>query len=83
MAELRSGDPDFYKNFLRMSVTDFDHLLELISANIRKKDTWITKSITPGKRFAVILRYLATGKLSCLNAFRQMEFLHILFLGDS
>nr|CAI5822663.1 unnamed protein product [Callosobruchus analis] len=61
MAELRSGDPDFYKNFLRMSATDFDHLLELISTKIRKKDTWMRKSITPGERLAVTLRYLATG----------------------
>nr|CAI5864629.1 unnamed protein product [Callosobruchus analis] len=43
MTELRSGDPDFYKNFLRMSATDFNHLLELISAKIRKKDTRMRK----------------------------------------
>nr|CAI5863553.1 unnamed protein product [Callosobruchus analis] len=61
MAELRSGDPDFYKNFLRMSATDFDHLLELISTKLRKKDTRMRKPITLDERLAVTLRYLATG----------------------
>nr|CAI5863554.1 unnamed protein product [Callosobruchus analis] len=73
MAELRSGDPDFYKNFLRMSATDFDHLLELISTKLRKKDTRMRKPITLDERLAVTLRYLATGKSSCLNAFSQMN----------
>nr|CAH7725872.1 unnamed protein product [Callosobruchus chinensis] len=79
MAELRSGDPDFYKNFLHMSATDFDHLLGLISAKIRKKDTRMRKLITPGERLAVTLRYLATGKLSCLIAFSQMRFMHNIY----
>nr|CAH7742893.1 unnamed protein product [Callosobruchus chinensis] len=59
MAELRSGDPDFYKNFLHiMSAIDFDHLLESISANIRKKDSLMRKPISPAKRFVVcVLRH--------------------------
>nr|CAI5867145.1 unnamed protein product [Callosobruchus analis] len=44
-----------------MSATDFDHLLELISTKLRKKDTRMRKPITPGERLAVTLRYLATG----------------------
>nr|CAI5863552.1 unnamed protein product [Callosobruchus analis] len=44
-----------------MSATDFDHLLELISTKLRKKDTRMRKPITLDERLAVTLRYLATG----------------------
>nr|CAH7719935.1 unnamed protein product [Callosobruchus chinensis] len=47
-----------------MSATDFDHFLELISANIRIRDTRIGKSITPGERLAVCLCF-AISKFSC------------------
>lgn len=63
MLELRKGDPEYYKNFLRMSAADFEYLLELISPRIKKQDTRMRKAITPGERLAVTLRYLATGKL--------------------
>nr|CAH7724530.1 unnamed protein product [Callosobruchus chinensis] len=65
-----------------MSATDFNHLLGLNSAKVRKKDTRMRKSITTDVRLAVTLRYLATGKLSCFIAFSLMKFMHIFFLGN-
>nr|CAI5857662.1 unnamed protein product [Callosobruchus analis] len=77
MAELRSGDPDFYKNFLRMSATDFDRLLELISTKLRKKDTRMRRPITPGERLAVTLRYLATECCDAIYDCLQAKYLKI------
>lgn len=71
MTDLRIGDPDFYKKFLRMAAADFEYLLQLISVKIKKQDTRMRKAITPGERLAVTLRYLATGKLTYLIVPRQ------------
>lgn len=62
MAELKfqevSGQ---YKNFTRMSPTDFDYLLTLIGPKIRRQDTKWRAAITVQERLAVTLRFLATG----------------------
>ncbi|XP_063923528.1 uncharacterized protein LOC135137732 [Zophobas morio] len=61
LQELRLGDETFYRNFLRMSVTDFDYLLNKVSPLITKQDTLMRRAITPTERLIVTLRYLATG----------------------
>lgn len=65
--ELRSEDPNKFKNFLRMSETDFNFLLQLISDKILKSDTNMRESIKPRERLALTLRFLATGKFQELN----------------
>ena len=66
LQELRLGDETFYRNFLRMSVTDFDYLLNKVSPLITKQDTLMRRAITPTERLIVTLRYLATGE--CVQA---------------
>lgn len=59
--ELKEQNQEMYKNFIRMSVEDFDYLLELVTPLIQKKDTVMRKALTPLERLCVTLRYLATG----------------------
>ncbi|KAK3916693.1 Protein ALP1-like [Frankliniella fusca] len=56
---LREYDQDEYFNFLRMTPESFDWLLERVSGVLAKKSN--RKSISPGERLAVTLRYLASG----------------------
>jgi hypothetical protein len=44
-----------------MSTEDFDYLLNKIKLQISKKDTVLRKAISAEERFAVTLRFLATG----------------------
>ncbi len=50
-----------YKNFTRMSPTDFDFLLNLIGPRIERKNTKFREAISIQERLAVTLRFLATG----------------------
>ncbi|CAI5696763.1 unnamed protein product [Oreochromis niloticus] len=51
-----------FRDLLRMSVEDFNYLLERISPAIIKKDTHLRKAISPRERLSVTLRFLATGE---------------------
>lgn len=52
---------DQFKNFTRMTETDFEFLLSLIEPSIIKKDTSFREAISPRIRLALTLRFLATG----------------------
>ena len=44
-----------------MSRSTFDRLLCLVGPSLRRQDTRLRKSVTPGERLAITLRRLATG----------------------
>ncbi|XP_068083502.1 uncharacterized protein [Anabrus simplex] len=50
-----------YKNFTRMSPTDFDNLLNRIGHKISRQETYLRSPISAQDRLAVTLRFLATG----------------------
>nr|CAI5834487.1 unnamed protein product [Callosobruchus analis] len=49
------------ENFLRMSYTDFEFLLNEVGHLIGKKDTHLRKAIPVRERFCVALRFFASG----------------------
>lgn len=53
----RSG----YENFVRMSYTNFEHLLHLVAPLIIKDRRSRKDNVSPGEQLAVTLRFLATG----------------------
>jgi hypothetical protein len=50
-----------YKNFTRMSPTEFESLIHLMGKRISKKDTTFRKAISVQERLALTLRVLASG----------------------
>lgn len=50
-----------FRNFFRMTSSDFETLLSLIGPRITKMDTTFRKAIPVNERLAVTLRFLATG----------------------
>lgn len=63
LKELQIGDQVSYRHFLRMDINSFEYLLTLVAPKIRRRDTHMRKSISPGERLALTLRFLATGIL--------------------
>lgn len=60
------------RNFLRMTDSDFEWLLNLVGPKITKNDTNFRKAITPTERLLITLRFLATGDsyTSLMHLFR-------------
>jgi hypothetical protein len=50
-----------FKNFLRMSSSDFEYLLLMLGPKIAKQDTNYRKAIPVKEKLALTLRFLATG----------------------
>ncbi|KAI8117386.1 Protein ALP1-like [Lucilia cuprina] len=69
-SQIRANEPDLYRNFLRMDIEQFDHLLLLVTPHIKKADTNMRQSISAGETLVMTLRYLATGE-----NFRSLQFL--------
>lgn len=61
LADLRLEDASGFRNFCRLSPTDFEYLLTLIGPIISKRDTNYRDAVPPHERLAVTLRFLATG----------------------
>ena len=59
--EMALEDHKCFYNFMRMDKDMFNELLQRIGPRIQKKDTWYRKSLDPGLRLAITLRFLATG----------------------
>ena len=56
--EMRASDPEAHQRYFRMSVGDFDELLEKVRNKIEKAYTQLRDPISPGERLAVTLRYI-------------------------
>ncbi|KAF0713787.1 protein ANTAGONIST OF LIKE HETEROCHROMATIN PROTEIN 1-like [Aphis craccivora] len=55
-----------FENFCRMSASDFEYILNKIGPVITKLDTNLRKAIPAQERFAITLRFLASGD-SCVS----------------
>jgi ATP-dependent DNA ligase len=65
--ELRHEDQSCFLNFLRVTPSIFDELLEKVTPFIEKRSTNFRQPIPPGLRLAITLRYLGTGKLNIIT----------------
>lgn len=61
ISELRSEDPQAFKEMFRMTGDQFDFILEKIRSIISKKDTNMRKAISSETRLMITLKYLSTG----------------------
>ncbi|KAG8236191.1 hypothetical protein J437_LFUL016287 [Ladona fulva] len=61
LKELKIEDSQQFRNFIRMSATDFEGLLAKVGTKIQKRDSHLRASIPPSERLMVTLRFLATG----------------------
>lgn len=61
LSDLRLEDGAGFRNFTRMTPTDFEILLGFVGPKISKKCTRYRASISATIRLAVTLRYLASG----------------------
>lgn len=61
MVELRNKDETMYKNFLKITPTDFDFLVKKVKPLIQKQSTVMRESISPAERLALSLSFLASG----------------------
>nr|XP_054922851.1 uncharacterized protein LOC126523490 isoform X1 [Dermacentor andersoni] len=66
---LRDRDVEYYRDFLRMSPSSFDTLMELLGPRIAKKDTRFRKAIPADHRLAQVIRLLAVGDTLRSSAF--------------
>lgn len=57
MSELLLNDDGSFRNFVRLTKSDFEELLCLVAPKIAKKDTNLRAAISPSIRLAVTLRY--------------------------
>ncbi|XP_018431177.1 PREDICTED: putative nuclease HARBI1 [Nanorana parkeri] len=62
LPEIRENDPDDFRNLLKMSDENFNHLLRKVTPLIQKQDTCMRKSISAEQRLVATLRFLATGR---------------------
>uniref|UniRef100_A0A3B3HNM8 DDE Tnp4 domain-containing protein n=1 Tax=Oryzias latipes TaxID=8090 RepID=A0A3B3HNM8_ORYLA len=57
-----------FRGYFRMSVSEFENLLQQLAPSLTKEQTHYRKSIDPEQRLAVCLRFLSTGDSYCTIA---------------
>ena len=58
--ELEMTDTEGFRLFMRMDIGTFNNLVNIIAPNITIKNTSVRTAISPRKRLALTLRFLAT-----------------------
>nr|CAI5823422.1 unnamed protein product [Callosobruchus analis] len=61
LKKIDADDTTLFQNFTRMSHTDFENLLELVTPHIQRQETNYHDSISQRMRLAITLRFLATA----------------------
>lgn len=61
LRDLALTDVNDFNNFVRLDITKFQELLDLVTPLIEKKNTNMREAIPPFQRLSITLRYLATG----------------------
>ncbi len=61
MRELKNEDAKGFRNFVRMDYEVYKEILKRIEHKIKPKKTRYRKPLTAGIKFAITLRYLASG----------------------
>lgn len=59
--ELLLNDGGSFKNFFRMTKSDFEELLTAVAPKIKKRNSNFRAPISPEVKLAVTLRYIASG----------------------
>jgi hypothetical protein len=62
LADLRPEDGAGFRNFVRMTSSDFEILLQIICSKTSGTETTYRAAIPPSIRLPVMLRYLAAGE---------------------
>ena len=62
LRELEEEDPEKFRQYHRFDINSFRNILRMVRPYIKKKDTVMRASISPGERLSVTLRFLATGE---------------------
>lgn len=70
LIELKVEEPEFYHNFVRMDLQQYENLLALVTPLIQKQDTVMRESISANERLMLTLRFLATGE-----SFHSLQYL--------
>lgn len=71
LTDLRMEDASGFRNFTRMSATDFEFLLNLIGARLTRQDTNYRKCITVTEKLAVVKIFGNWRFLPKFNVFVQ------------
>ena len=61
LREIEQEDLETFRQYHRFDILSFTRILSMIEP-LKKKDTMMRPSISPGERLSVTLRFLATGK---------------------
>ena len=69
MRELHAEDVTSFTNFMRMEQQTFHEILTRIAPRISKQNNNYLKSLTPGLKLAITLRFLAIG-----NSYKSLQF---------
>lgn len=59
--ELLLSDEASYRNYLRVTKTQFNFLLTLVQQHVARSDTEMREAIPAAERLALTLRFLASG----------------------